>query len=242
MRFDAMHAITGPYATEILEGRLGAPPGTVVNARALARLRRRPPGPEPDLGQGALRPDDGGRRRPDLGAASDGDGDRNMIVGRGAYVSPSDSLAVLAAHAHRAPGYAGGLKGVARSMPTSAAVDRVAAAKGMACFETPTGWKFFGNLLDAGRRHALRRGVVRDRLGPRAREGRALGGAALAQHPRRHRDVGEGRCSPTTGGPTGATTTRATTTRTCRPTRANALYDGLRAALPSLPGRTLRRA
>ena len=89
---------------------------------------------------------------PDFGAASDGDGDRNMILGQAAlYVTPSDSLALLAAHAHRAPGYAGGLKGVARSMPTSGAVDRVAAAKGMACYETPTGWKFFGNLLDAGK-------------------------------------------------------------------------------------------
>jgi phosphoglucomutase len=88
---------------------------------------------------------------PDFGAASDGDGDRNMILGRGVYVSPSDSLAVLAANAHLTPGYAGGLKGVARSMPTSAAVDRVAAAKGIAHFETPTGWKFFGNLMDAGR-------------------------------------------------------------------------------------------
>ncbi len=88
---------------------------------------------------------------PDFGAASDGDGDRNMVLGAGCYVSPSDSLAVLAANAHLAKGYAGGLKGVARSMPTSAAVDRVAAAKGIECFETPTGWKFFGNLLDAGR-------------------------------------------------------------------------------------------
>ncbi len=88
---------------------------------------------------------------PDFGAASDGDGDRNMVVGRGIYVSPSDSLAVLAANAHLAPGYARGLKGVARSMPTSAAADRVAEALGIAAFETPTGWKFFGNLLDAGR-------------------------------------------------------------------------------------------
>ena len=88
---------------------------------------------------------------PDFGAASDGDGDRNMIVGRGIYVTPSDSVAVLAANAHLAPGYAAGLKGVARSMPTSKALDRVAAAKGLACYETPTGWKFFGNLLDAGR-------------------------------------------------------------------------------------------
>ena len=149
MRFDAMHAITGPYAEEILENRLGAPAGTVVNAVPLPDFGQGHPDPNPTwakelfdllMGEGA----------PDFGAASDGDGDRNMILGRGAYVSPSDSLVVLAAHAHRAPGYRGGLKGVARSMPTSAAVDRVAAAMGMPCFETPTGWKFFGNLLDAG--------------------------------------------------------------------------------------------
>ncbi|AUH65667.1 alpha-D-glucose phosphate-specific phosphoglucomutase [Paracoccus zhejiangensis] len=149
MRFDAMHAVTGPYATEILENRLGAAKGTVVNGT-----------PKPDFGGGHPDPNpiwakdlmdhmyaaDG----PDFGAASDGDGDRNMIVGKGCYVSPSDSLAVLADLAHLAPGYKDGLAGIARSMPTSCAVDRVAAAKGISCFETPTGWKFFGNLLDAG--------------------------------------------------------------------------------------------
>ncbi len=148
--FDAMHAITGPYAQEILEKRLGAAPGAVVNGT-----------PSPDFGGGHPDPNPiwahelmttmYGPDAPDFGAASDGDGDRNMIVGRGCYVSPSDSLAVLADLAHLAPGYAEGLAGVARSMPTSAAVDRVAAAKGIDCFETPTGWKFFGNLLDAGR-------------------------------------------------------------------------------------------
>jgi phosphoglucomutase len=150
LRFDAMHAITGPYATEILERRLGAAAGSVVNAVPLPDFGQGHPDPNPtwakelyDLLMGSA--------APDFGAASDGDGDRNMILGRGVYVSPSDSLAVLAAHAHLAPGYADGLKGVARSMPTSAAVDRVAAARGMACYETPTGWKFFGNLLDAGR-------------------------------------------------------------------------------------------
>lgn len=150
IRFDAMHAITGPYAHEILENRLGAAPGSVVNGT-----------PSPDFGGGHPDPNPiwahelmaamYAEGAPDFGAASDGDGDRNMIVGRGCYVSPSDSLAVLADLAHLAPGYAGGLAGVARSMPTSAAVDRVAAAKGIDCFETPTGWKFFGNLLDAGR-------------------------------------------------------------------------------------------
>jgi phosphoglucomutase len=150
LRFDAMHAITGPYATEILERRLGAAPGSVVNATPLPDFGQGHPDPNPtwakELYDLLMGPD-----APDFGAASDGDGDRNMILGRGVYVSPSDSLALLAAHAHLAPGYAKGLKGVARSMPTSAAVDRVAAAMGMECFETPTGWKFFGNLLDAGR-------------------------------------------------------------------------------------------
>ncbi|OIR02341.1 phosphoglucomutase [mine drainage metagenome] len=149
MRFDAMHAVTGPYATRILEGLLGAPQGTVIHGTPL-----------PDFGGG--HPDPNlvhahdlvaemfGANAPDFGAASDGDGDRNMILGRGFYVTPSDSLAVLAANATLAPGYAAGLKGIARSMPTSQAPDRVAKALGLPCFETPTGWKFFGNLLDAG--------------------------------------------------------------------------------------------
>lgn len=150
MQFDAMHAVTGPYAHEILENRLGAAKGTVVNGTPLPDFGKGHPDPNPiwakDL-MDTMYADDA----PDFGAASDGDGDRNMIVGKGCYVSPSDSLAVLADLAHLAPGYADGLAGVARSMPTSAAVDRVAAAKGIESFETPTGWKFFGNLLDAGR-------------------------------------------------------------------------------------------
>lgn len=150
MQFDAMHAVTGPYALEVLENRLGAAPGTVVNGTPSPDFGGGHPDPNPiwahELMAAMYGPD-----APDFGAASDGDGDRNMIVGRGCYVSPSDSLAVLADLAHLAPGYAGGLAGVARSMPTSCAVDRVAAAKGIDCFETPTGWKFFGNLLDAGR-------------------------------------------------------------------------------------------
>ncbi|SMX23238.1 alpha-D-glucose phosphate-specific phosphoglucomutase [Boseongicola aestuarii] len=150
MKFDAMHAVTGPYAHEILERRLGAASGTVLNGI-----------PKPDFGGGHPDPNPiwakplvdlvMGPDAPDFAAASDGDGDRNMILGRGIYVTPSDSLAVLAANAQLAPGYAGGLAGVARSMPTSRAVDLVAQAKGLECFETPTGWKFFGNLLDAGR-------------------------------------------------------------------------------------------
>lgn len=149
LRFDAMHAITGPYAVEILERRLGAAQGSVVNAQPLPDFGGGHPDPNPVWAH-ALMTAMHGADAPDFGAASDGDGDRNMIVGRGCYVTPSDSLAVLAANAHLAPGYAKGLSGVARSMPTSAAVDRVAAARGMPCYATPTGWKFFGNLLDAG--------------------------------------------------------------------------------------------
>jgi phosphoglucomutase len=150
MLFDAMHAVTGPYAKEIIERRLGAPNGTVMNGDPL-----------PDFGGG--HPDPNltyahdlvermkGASAPDFGAASDGDGDRNMILGRDFFVTPSDSLAVLAANATLARGYARGLAGVARSMPTSGAVDHVARRLGIGCYETPTGWKFFGNLLDAGR-------------------------------------------------------------------------------------------
>ncbi len=150
MCFDAMHAVTGPYAHTVLEDMLGAPKGTVINGQ-----------PSPDFGKGHPDPNPiwaktlmdkmYSSNAPDFGAASDGDGDRNMIVGPGAYVTPSDSLALLTAHAHLAPAYRGGLSGVARSMPTSRAVDRVADSLGIACFETPTGWKFFGNLLDAGK-------------------------------------------------------------------------------------------
>jgi phosphoglucomutase len=150
MRFDAMCAVTGPYAHDILENRLGAAPGTVINGTPLPDFGGMHPDPNPTWAK-ALMDEMLGPNSPDFGAASDGDGDRNMVVGRGIYVSPSDSLAVLAANAHLAPGYKAGLKGVARSMPTSAAADRVADALGIAKFETPTGWKFFGNLLDAGR-------------------------------------------------------------------------------------------
>lgn len=149
MRFDAMHAVTGPYAKAILEDRLGAPVGTVVNAIPLPDFGGGHPDPNPAHAK-ALWQLMFSIEAPDFGAAADGDGDRNMIVGRGAYVSPSDSLAVLAANAHLVPGYRGGLAGVARSMPTSRAADRVAERLGIASFETPTGWKFFGNLLDAG--------------------------------------------------------------------------------------------
>ncbi|MGR3378332.1 alpha-D-glucose phosphate-specific phosphoglucomutase [Salipiger abyssi] len=150
MRFDAMHAVTGPYATRILEEVLGAPPGTVINSIPLPDFGGGHPDPNPTWAK-TLWDEMMSETGPDFGAASDGDGDRNMIVGRQCYVSPSDSLAVLAANATLVPGYKDGLKGVARSMPTSAAVDRVAEKLGIDCYETPTGWKFFGNLLDAGR-------------------------------------------------------------------------------------------
>ena len=150
MCFDAMHAVNGPYAKEILENRLGAPKGTVINGIPLTDFGGGHPDPnlvhahelvDLLLGENPL----------DFGAASDGDGDRNMILGKNFYVNPCDSLAVLTANAHHIPAYAKGITGVARSMPTSRAVDRVATAMDITCYETPTGWKFFGNLLDAGK-------------------------------------------------------------------------------------------
>ncbi|WP_415401851.1 alpha-D-glucose phosphate-specific phosphoglucomutase [Tateyamaria sp. SN3-11] len=150
VRFDAMCAITGPYGRAILEDALGAPAGTVTHGTPLPDFGGMHPDPNPTWAH-ELMAEMMGDDAPGFGAASDGDGDRNMIVGPNCYVSPSDSLAVIAANAHLAPGYKDGLKGVARSMPTSAAVDRVAEAMGLQCYETPTGWKFFGNLMDDGR-------------------------------------------------------------------------------------------
>jgi len=148
MCFDAMHAVTGPYAIRILEDMLGAEPGTVINGTPL-----------PDFGGGHPDPNLTYAKElvdimytphgPSFGAASDGDGDRNMILGKRFFVTPSDSLAIMAANAHHIPGYRQGISGVARSMPTSQAADRVAEHLGVECYETPTGWKFFGNLLDA---------------------------------------------------------------------------------------------
>ena len=150
MKFDGMGAITGPYAQRILEEILGFAPGTVMNGTPLPEFGGHHPDPNlvhaKDLVDLVMPP--GG---PDFGAASDGDGDRNLIIGRSMYVTPSDSLAILVANATLTPGYARGLAGIARSMPTSAAADRVAEKLGLPCFETPTGWKFFGNLLDAGK-------------------------------------------------------------------------------------------
>jgi phosphoglucomutase len=148
MKFDAMSAVTGPYAKAILEGALGAKPGTVVNAEPLPDFGGHHPDPNlvwcKHLLDEATAPNG-----PDLCAASDGDGDRNLIIGKNRFVTPSDSLALIAANAHLAPGYKSGITGVARSMPTSGAADRVAKKMGVNIFETPTGWKFFGNLLDA---------------------------------------------------------------------------------------------
>lgn len=148
--FDAMHAITGPYALEILEERLGAPAGTVINAVPLDDFGGGHP--DPNLAHASdLVARMNGDEPLAFGAASDGDGDRNMVLGSGVFINPCDSLAILAANSTVIPAYAGGLTGIARSMPTSRAVDRVAAGLGIPCFETPTGWKFFGNLMDADR-------------------------------------------------------------------------------------------
>ncbi len=150
IKFDAMHAVNGPYAKDILEGRLGAAPGSVMNAVPLEDFGGGHPDPNltyaHDLVEIMF-----GADAPDFGAASDGDGDRNMILGKRFFVTPSDSLALLAANATLAPAYRKGLAGIARSMPTSAAADRVAQALNIPCYETPTGWKFFGNLMDAGK-------------------------------------------------------------------------------------------
>lgn len=150
LAFDAMHAVTGPYAHAIFEGELGAPKGTVMNGTPLPDFGGHHPDPNlvhaAELHDLMMAPG-----APDIGAASDGDGDRNLIIGRSIFIAPSDSLAMLAANAHLAPAYQRGIAGIARSMPTSAAADRVALALGVPCFETPTGWKFFGNLLDAGK-------------------------------------------------------------------------------------------
>ncbi|HEX2581043.1 MAG TPA: alpha-D-glucose phosphate-specific phosphoglucomutase [Dongiaceae bacterium] len=146
--YDGMAAVTGPYARAIFGAALGLPPSALLNCTPLPDFGGHHPDPNPaharDLMAIMM-----GEKAPDLGAASDGDGDRNMIVGPRLPLSPSDSLAVLAANAHLAPGYRHGLRGVARSMPTSRAVDMVAQKLGIPCYETPTGWKFFGTLLDA---------------------------------------------------------------------------------------------
>ncbi|HEY9277528.1 MAG TPA: alpha-D-glucose phosphate-specific phosphoglucomutase [Methylotenera sp.] len=151
MKFDAMHAVTGPYAKEILVNRLGAPVESLMNCEPSEDFGGGHPDPNLTYAEDLVKIMFAGEDALDFGAASDGDGDRNMILGQNFFVTPSDSLAVLAANATLAPAYAKGIAGVARSMPTSGAVDRVAAKLNIPCFETPTGWKFFGNLMDAGK-------------------------------------------------------------------------------------------
>lgn len=150
MKFDAMHAVTGPYAKEILVNRLGAPVESLMNCEPSEDFGGGHPDPNLTYAEDLVKIMFAGENALDFGAASDGDGDRNMILGQNFFVTPSDSLAVLAANATLVPAYAKGIVGVARSMPTSGAVDRVAAKLNIPCFETPTGWKFFGNLMDAG--------------------------------------------------------------------------------------------
>ncbi len=181
MAFDAMHAVTGPYASEILEGRLGFPAGTVRNGVPLEDFGGHHP--DPNLVHAAvlydlmMSPD-----APAFGAASDGDGDRNLIIGKGVFITPSDSLAMLAANAHLAPAYAGGLKGIARSMPTSTAADKVAEALGIPLVGDADGVEILRHAARCRKGDDLRRGKRRDRQRSCAREGRAVGGAAVAQH------------------------------------------------------------
>lgn len=151
MKFDAMHAVTGPYAKEIFVKRLGASAASLMNCEPSEDFGGGHPDPNLTYAEDLVKIMFAGERALDFGAASDGDGDRNMILGKNFFVTPSDSLAVLAANATLVPAYAKGIAGVARSMPTSGAVDRVAAKLNVPCFETPTGWKFFGNLMDAGK-------------------------------------------------------------------------------------------
>jgi len=151
MKFDAMHAVTGPYAKEILVNRLGAPVESLMNCEPSEDFGGGHPDPNLTYAEDLVKIMFAGENALDFGAASDGDGDRNMILGQNFFVTPSDSLAVLAANATLVPAYASGIAGVARSMPTSGAADRVAAKLNVPCFETPTGWKFFGNLMDAGK-------------------------------------------------------------------------------------------
>ena len=151
MCFDAMHAVTGPYAKEIFEKRLSANADALINAIPLEDFGGGHPDPNLAHAEELVERLGSSTNAPDFGAASDGDGDRNMILGRNFFVNPSDSLAIMAANAHLLPGYKQGIRGVARSLPTSCAVDKVAESLGIDCFETPTGWKYFGNLLDDNR-------------------------------------------------------------------------------------------
>ena len=207
MKFDAMHAVTGPYARHILEQLLGASGGTVINGTPLEDFGGHHPDPNlahaAELVRHMNAPD-----APDLGAACDGDGDRNLILGRNFFVTPGDSLAVIAEYAANSiPGYRAGLAGVARSMPTSTAVDRVAETLGIACYETPTGWKFFGNLDGRRPLHNLRRGEFWYRLKSRAGEGRVVGRAVLVIDPSRNAAILWRPLSKSTGNASVAATT-----------------------------------
>ncbi|MCH2094162.1 MAG: alpha-D-glucose phosphate-specific phosphoglucomutase [Rhodobacteraceae bacterium] len=236
MCFDAMHAVTGPYAHAILEKTLGAAPGTVINGV-----------PSPDFGGGHPDPNPVWAKElvdimmaetaPDFGAASDGDGDRNMIMGRGQFVSPSDSLAMLTANATHAPAYAQGLSGVARSMPTSQAVDRVAVDLGIESYETPTGWKFFGNLLDAGR--ATLCGEESAGTGSNhVREKDGLWAVLLWLNILASRDQSLAEISAEHWAKFGRNYYARHDFEAVDTARANDLVDTLRAALPSLVGQT----
>lgn len=209
--FDAMSAVTGPYAKEIIEKRLGAPKGSVMNFIPLPDFGGHHPDPNlvhaRALYETMMAPD-----APDFGAASDGDGDRNLVIGRGIFITPSDSLAMLAANAHLAPGYAKGLAGIARSMPTSGAADRVAEKLGIGIYETPTGWKFFGNLLDEGMATICGEEApapAQTMCAKRTASGPSCSGSTFSPCARKVPSTS----LRSTGRPTAATTTRATTTR-----------------------------
>jgi phosphoglucomutase len=239
MRFDGMSAVSGPYAKAIIEGMLGAPAGTVINAEPLEDFGGHHPDPNP-VNAAELIALMNGPDAPDFGAASDGDGDRNMIVGRKLAVAPSDSLAIIAANATLAPGYRAGIKGIARSMPTSTAADRVAAALGISCFETPTGWKYFGNLLDAGMATLCGEESYGTGSEPHPRKGWPVGRAVLAEPDRRQRQVGQPARAGTLG-PLRPQLLFAPRLRSRRRRRRRQMMQTLRASLPGLAGQTLRR-
>ena len=235
MAFDAMHAVTGPYATEILENRLGAPAGTVRNGDAAARLRRPPPRPEPRPRQGALRRDDGrgrARLRRRLRRRR-----RPQPHHRPRHLHHPLRLARACSPPTPTspPATPRGLAGIARSMPTSAAADRVAEKLGIGLYETPDGLEVLRQPARRRPRHHLRRGERRHRLQPRAREGRPLGGAALAQHPRRPQGERQGDRRGALAATTAATTTPATTTRASTPPPPTACRRAARPARRRCP-------
>ncbi|MFZ1743038.1 MAG: alpha-D-glucose phosphate-specific phosphoglucomutase [Pontixanthobacter sp.] len=236
MAFDAMSAVTGPYAVEILERRLGFATGTVRNGMPLEDFGGHHPDPNlvhaKHLYDTMMAPD-----APDFGAASDGDGDRNLIIGKGIFITPSDSLAMLAANAHLAPGYATGLKGIARSMPTSAAADLVAKSLQIPCYETPTGWKFFGTLLDAGLATICGEesaGTGSDHV----REKDGLWAVLLWLNILAVRQISADKLAHEHWARFGRNYYARHDYEAIETARANALIDALTAALPELPGQT----